>query len=141
MELTMKIRKLLSTAIVSASVALVAPASAQPVTVDLSGVQAACATSGEACTLAVQAVIAALQALGLPPAALNTQLGVLASTAVSAAASLPPAEQVAVAGALEAIADASTDVEQIAALNTVSTALASGQTVDLSAEANSFSAS
>lgn len=124
------------------SVMFAAPGFAQTATFDADAVRAACATSAEACVVAVQAAIATLRQAGLSAAQLNTQLGVVAGTALGAAASLPTAERAALSGVLRDVAAASTNTQQIASLTALAATLESdAPSVDLTAVAQSFSSS
>lgn len=128
--------------VLAATMSFSAAATAQTALVDTAAISAACSTSGAACTVAVRAAIVRLRAAGLTPAALNAQLGVIAGTAVRAAASLPPAQRVAVAASLREIAAASTNAGQIASITQVATAIEAGAgNIDLEAVADAFSAS
>ncbi|NEX46528.1 hypothetical protein [Pseudotabrizicola algicola] len=128
-------------AIISSSVLLPAPSSAQTVAFDANAVRTACATSSLECLAAVRAAIAGLRQAGLSIAALNTQLGILAGTALGAAAALPAAERTALANVLREIAAASTNSDQIASLTSLAAQLeADAASVDLTAVAQAFSA-
>ncbi len=137
----MYVRKLVLGMIFSGATVFAAPVAAQTYVVDTAAVALACSTSAEECLLAIEAAISAMRAAGLSPADMNAALGVIAGTAVSAAASLPPAELAALAAVMEIVAAASTDPVQLQALLQLATALESGETVDLVAMAASLSAS
>ena len=119
----MLLRNLLSVAVLSSALAL--PVSAQTPSFDTAAIEAACASSGATCSIAVQAAIAALSAAGVTGAALNVQLGLIAGVAVDAAQSLPASQRAGLVAALSAIAAASTDAAQIASLNTLSASVTS----------------
>lgn len=129
-------------AILSSGVFFAAPSIAQTAVFDADAVRAACATSSQSCLTAVQTALAAVRQAGLSPAQVNAQLGVIAGTALAAAAALPPAERAGLGGALREIAAVSTNAEQIASLGSLATALETDATsVDLTAVAQSLSAS
>ncbi len=114
---------------------------AQTPVLDTASVAAECAKSAVLCKAAVEAAITALKALGLTPAQLNTQLGVLAGAALSGAKSLPAAEKTALAGMLTVISAASSNPQQILALTQLASQLAAGDDIDLAAFASAISAS
>ena len=117
------------------------PAMAQTSLVNTAAIRTACAISAAECRIAVAQAIATLKAAGLSAAVLNTQLGVVAGTAISAAANLPPAEKVALGGMIREIAAASTNPGQTTALLTLASAVESGSDADLVAFASAISAS
>jgi hypothetical protein len=90
-------------------------------------------------SFAVEQAIATLRALGLTPAELNTQLGVLAGAALDGAKNLPAAEKVLLAGMITTIREASTDPEQIAALSGLAVQLETGADINLDAFAQAIS--
>lgn len=112
---------------------------AQTPAVNTANIVAECAISALRCQLAVEQAIAALQALGLTPEELNTQLGVLAGAALDGAQNLPAAEKVQLAGMITTIREASTDPEQIAALNDLAGQLETGGDINLDAFAQAIS--
>lgn len=129
-----------SGAILSCGVLFAAPSFAQSASFDVDAVRAACSTSSEACLVAVQAAIATLRQAGLSAAQFNTQLGVIAGTALGAAASLPATERAALAGVLRDVAAASTNAEQVASLTALAARLETdASSVDLTAVAQAFS--
>jgi hypothetical protein len=125
------------------SMAFVAPmpAMAQTTTVDTDAIAAACATSAVLCEAAIAEAIATLRAAGLSPAAINEQVGVIVSVAVTAARALPATERVILAGNIERVATESTNPAQRASLVLLAAAIASGEQVDLEAFAQAFSQS
>ena len=137
----MHVRKLVLGMILSGATAFSAPVLAQTYIVDTAAIVSGCSTSAGACTIVVQAAITALQAAGLSAAALNAELGVIASTALLAAASLPPAQLALLSAVMMDIAAASTDPLQKQALTELASALESGTSVDLVAVASALSAS
>lgn len=138
----MRIRGKFAGVVLSSVLMVSVPASAQTAIFDVEAISVACKTSADVCLVAVQAAVAALQQAGLSEAQLNTQLGVIAGTAATAAAALPAAEKVAFAKVLLTVADASTNSAQIASLNELAAALQGGaSSVDLTAVAQSFSSS
>lgn len=127
-------------AVFSCSVIFAAPGFAQTATFDADAVRAACATSAEACLVAVQAAITNMRQAGLSAEQLNTQLGVVAGTALGAATSLPTAERAALSGVLRDVAAASTNAQQITSLTALAAMLESNaSSVDLMAVAQSLS--
>ena len=87
--------------------------------VDIAAIQRAC-TSAEACKAAVAAAIAAIEAAGLPPAAVNTELGNLAAAVVEVAKEADaPIEVADVVEILEDIKDESTDTAQVSSFEEV----------------------
>lgn len=138
----MKMRTKIGTAlVVSFTLGFPMASFAQTPAVDTANIAAECGKSAALCKAAVEQAIAALQALGLTPAQLNAQLGVLAGAALSGARNLPAAEKLSLAGVLTVISSASSDPTQIAALNNLASDLASGVDVDLAAFASAISAS
>ena len=119
---------------------MAAPTVAQTFTVDTAAISAACSASAAACQAVVAAQVARLRAAGLTPAAINAQLGVIAGTAITAAASLPPAQRVQLAATIRSVASASTNPAQVQALQTLASDLEAGSDVDLAAVASSLSA-
>ena len=134
-------KRILTGVIVSLALGFPMTSTAQTPAVDAKNIAAECAKSAALCKLAVDAAIAALRELGLTATEFNTQLGVLASAALSGAQSLPAAEKLALAGTLTSISDASTDPDQKAALTQLAGQLSSGENVDLTAFAAAISAS
>ncbi len=134
----MGLRVIVSSVALAASVAFAQQAVAQDALVDTTAIAAACSVSAVECQLAVQAAIAALTAAGLAPSALNSALGVIAGTAVSAAASMPPAERRGLAAVMSQIAAVSTDETQRTALTKLARDLQSGADVDLIAQASAI---
>lgn len=132
--------KISAVVFVSLSLGFPVASYAQTPDVDTKYVAAECAKSAALCQAAVEAAIAALKAMGLTPTQFNTQLGVLASAALSGAKDLPAAEKMALAGTLNAISEASTDPAQKAALTELATQLSDGVDVDLNAFAAAISA-
>ncbi len=112
---------------------------AQTTAVNTENIAAECAISAERCQFAVEQAIATLRALGLTPAELNTQLGVLAGAALDGAKNLPAAEKVLLAGMITTIREASTDPEQIAALSGLAVQLETGADINLDAFAQAIS--
>lgn len=121
-------------------IAFSTPVMAQTPLVDAAAIEAACAASAEACELAVAQAIATLKAAGLSAADMNTQLGVIAGTAVKAAEKLPAAEKLKLGGMIREIAAASTNPAQKAALVSLASSVETGSKVDLVAVASALSA-
>jgi len=107
----------------SSSMAVGTAANAQ-VTIDVTAVQAACATSAAACTAVINQAVAQLRAAGLAPAQLNEAIAAVTGAAISASQSLPAAERAAIAPALTEAASLSTDPEQQAAIQTAAAQIA-----------------
>lgn len=137
----MSVKRGAGVATVCMMLAFSSPAMAQASLVDTAAIQAACARSAVECRLAVAQAIATLQAAGLSAEALNAQLGVVAGTAISAAANLPAAEKLALGGMIREIAAASTNPGQATALLNLASAVETGSDVDLVAFASAVSAS
>lgn len=115
-----------------------APASAQ-VLFDQASVTTACSAGGPSCTAYINGIIAQLQALGLSPAAINSQLASLASATLNVART-NPAASAGVALALQDIANASTDAGQKATILAAADTVAQGNAATVS-PTETFSAS
>lgn len=137
----MSVKRGTAVAIACMMLGLSTPVMAQAPLVDTAAIKAACSKSAADCRLAVAQAIAALQAAGLSADVLNAQLGLVAGTAISAAASLPAAEKLALGGMIREIAAASTNPGQTTALLNLASAVETGSDVDLVAFASAISAS
>ena len=137
----MSVKRATTAAMACMMLAFSTPVMAQAPLVDTAAIKAACSKSAALCKLAVEAAIVALKAAGLSADVLNAELGVIAGTAVSAAANLPAAEKLALGGMLRDIAAASTNPAQQAALVNLASAVETGSDVDLVAFASAISAS
>lgn len=140
----MTLKQLVASAMFVGATFTAAPTFAQTFTVDSAAIAAACANSATACEAAVAQQVARLRAAGLSPAVVNRQLGVIAGTAVSSAASLPAAQRGQLANTLRSVAAASTNTRQVAAIQQLATNLTAGtagNAANLRAVAQSLSAS
>ncbi|WP_114287882.1 hypothetical protein [Candidatus Halocynthiibacter alkanivorans] len=100
-------------------------ARAQAATFDSAQVTAVCAASSTQCQALVAQIIAQLKVAELSAAAINTQLGVLASSIVTAAQETP-AVAAALADTLRTVAVASTDPTQAEQIREVATIASEG---------------
>lgn len=121
--------------VIGASMMLAQVANAQDTVfddVDAANVSTACGGGdAAACLAAIAQIVANLQAAGLSASDLNIQLAALASTLADVARDNPVASVLlATSQALQAVASASTDPAQQAAILTLATAVASGQIPD-----------
>jgi hypothetical protein len=127
-------------ATLAGAVLFAAPAIAQSFTADVVAISAGCKSSAGTCRATVLAEIARLRAAGLPPAAVDAQLGIIAGTATSAAQSLPAAQRATLGRTLRDVAEFSSNPAQQQALERLAADLESGNAVDLVAVASSLSA-
>lgn len=101
-------------------------AKAQEALFDSATLSSACAADSNDCVTAATAAIDKLQAIGLSPEPLNSQIGAIAAVIVEAAKSAANPVQIAAARALELVAAASSDPAQRLAISKVAALVASG---------------
>ncbi|MGO4914516.1 hypothetical protein [Pseudogemmobacter sp. W21_MBD1_M6] len=103
------------------------PSFAQTARFDISELEAGCAGAASECQAVIVRMIQQLQADALAPEQLNTRLGMLASGIITAAQTSPGTSAVQrLAGALRAVAAASTDAAQTASIRSVAQEVARG---------------
>lgn len=107
---------------------------------DTTAVGSACAASGADCLAIVERVATSLQAQGLAPDLLNSQLGALAAMVIAAVDGAPPAVVAQVGAALRAIADLSTDPAQQVALRELAAQVSAGSLPQQTVVAQALSA-
>ena len=130
-------KKLLLGAVMTASMmfaqgAVAQEANAVTASFDVASIATAC-SGGDAvvCLAVIEAIIAALQAAGLTPGELNSQIALLASSLADVARDNPvPAVLAATSQALGSVAAASTDPAQIAAIQTLAADVAANNIPD-----------
>jgi hypothetical protein len=132
----MKHSKIIATALLASSLTFFTPANAQVAGVNLTAIETACATSADACVLAISAARTALGAAALTPAARNQVLGQIFGAAVTGSASLPSAVRAQIAPELREVLLLSTDTQQGNAMVTVANAIANQNPLDTDAFAS-----